>query len=805
MLGDGSPSAPVVAEAGLTIATGDLAKVSQLWFVCHRCGFFGAPEFEATTQPTTLVKASVRVLGGASAAQAASVPWIDITDATMKLADPERVQGGLTRGGLYTTRMSLVLDTTAKARLVAGVNRVQFRFNGTDGESNGYRIVELQLQDAQGRSLATDTVQRADIGAEKAAGKTLTADVTAGDALWHGLGLLKKSSIVNRNLKAACASCHAVDGRDLQYFNYSNNSIVQRARFHGLSDAQGKQIAAYIRYSQRDLPHVAQATPWNPPYQPGPGLDAKPTVEWAAGAGINAVLDNATQATKALFGKPLDQPLALTQADIDSVMDVTKTMNVREIQIPLQFPDWNAWLPTIHPMDVWPEENAAAAGGSFLKGGTFANGKQDTLAIHTRARTWLQSHLNPNGKYGDWSHLTDAQRDEIQNIFLGMGFSPNSFLGNADDPNQATGAIVGGRYLKSKANTTTMARADAGAFTVPAFTERAKISLTNWGALQQWELAHTFGLEGNQKWFIRAADKQKNGAWVGAGEVRGWPFNTFGVFELAPHFMHVNERLPNGVDRNRVMAWEANNIVASLYHTNQWYQLQMTLNSGAQQAWSNFPMDWPYIVTWDAMLTDEIGLKNGAQHEALKANLVRTLQARIKLAQYVNNGYPISKPDPAAPNIPERDQGNNGRAKALFHVTPTLYVDGGEAYNSTSPQSRYRLYDTLQPGLYKMALNGSIQMFNQLYATQPVSAWRRCDPNALIAGEPEETTGFRFCLDRAINPLPSDGKGSVQLPFGARTDQIVRYGLIKTKELGTGIEPARLKTWSDWVGAAWPQ
>jgi hypothetical protein len=37
------------------------------------------------------------------------------------------------------------------------------------------------------------------------------------------------------------------DGRDLKYFNFSNNSIITRSRFHGLTTLQGEQIAAYIR------------------------------------------------------------------------------------------------------------------------------------------------------------------------------------------------------------------------------------------------------------------------------------------------------------------------------------------------------------------------------------------------------------------------------------------------------------------------------------------------------------------------------------------------------------------------------
>ena len=89
-------------------------------------------------------------------------------------------------------------------------------------------------------------------------------------------------------IKAHCSDCHSEDGRDLKYFNYSNNSIVVRSVFHGLTTAQGNQIASYIR--SLNVPNPGR--PWNPPYQPGPGLDSKPVTDWAAGAGLSAVLDS---------------------------------------------------------------------------------------------------------------------------------------------------------------------------------------------------------------------------------------------------------------------------------------------------------------------------------------------------------------------------------------------------------------------------------------------------------------------------------------------------------------------------------
>ena len=39
-------------------------------------------------------------------------------------------------------------------------------------------------------------------------------------------------------IQATCADCHAVDGRDLKYFNYSNRSIIERSKFHNLTQTE---------------------------------------------------------------------------------------------------------------------------------------------------------------------------------------------------------------------------------------------------------------------------------------------------------------------------------------------------------------------------------------------------------------------------------------------------------------------------------------------------------------------------------------------------------------------------------------
>ena len=62
---------------------------------------------------------------------------------------------------------------------------------------------------------------------------------------------------------------------------------VKAAAYEGLLEkaaAEGKKVASYIR--RLAVPVLGR--PWNPPYQPGPGLDSKPVSHWAAGAGLGA-------------------------------------------------------------------------------------------------------------------------------------------------------------------------------------------------------------------------------------------------------------------------------------------------------------------------------------------------------------------------------------------------------------------------------------------------------------------------------------------------------------------------------------
>jgi hypothetical protein len=268
------------------------------------------------------MEASLQLNGG---------PWTPINSETVAIQGLGAAFGGI--GGGYST-----LKMTMSPRLDAvrrGVNTLTFRFNGTDGIRSGFRVLGFNVLGSKGERLIPPRSFAQDDPSKWQPPFTSSADIRAGKTLWNTAALVAPGLGA---LRAKCSSCHAQDGRDLKYFNYSNLSIRARSMFHGLTEQQGDQIASYIR--SLNVPNPGR--PWNPPYQPGPGLDSQPVANWAAGAGLDAVLDS----DAAML--PYLAPGGSTAG-----WSANSYLNAREIPINMQLPDWNSWLPQIHPMDAF--------------------------------------------------------------------------------------------------------------------------------------------------------------------------------------------------------------------------------------------------------------------------------------------------------------------------------------------------------------------------------------------------------------------------------------------------------------------
>ena len=262
-------------------------------------------------------------------------PWMPISNSTVTLLGNAAAYGGI-GGGFSTFKMTLNLPA---GTVQAGSNTVNFRFNQTDGRVSGFRVLAFNIEASDGSTLIPSSAFVTDDPNNWQPPSTNPSDIAAGQTLWNQATLTTPITGGVKTIQAHCADCHAQDGRDLKYFNYSNNSIRTRSMFHGLTAQQGDQIASYIRA----LNVVNPGRPWNPPYQPGPGLDSQPAINWAAGAVLDAVVDTDQEMINAIFPSGF----------LDSVFAATSRLNQREIPLPLQLPDWNQWLPGTHPIDAF--------------------------------------------------------------------------------------------------------------------------------------------------------------------------------------------------------------------------------------------------------------------------------------------------------------------------------------------------------------------------------------------------------------------------------------------------------------------
>ena len=478
----------------------DPAGINRLYLQGHRLAFVDSSLGQRQA------KGSFRINGGA---------WTEIDDDTANVFAAEKAVGGI-RGGYHTVRMTLPLSG-----VVRGENKLEFRLDRSDGISLGYRILDFNVL-RNGANVLPDDLFVQDDPADWKAPRTSKKAIAKGKELWE-THVLVESPFSDREMKASCADCHAHDGSDLKYFNYSNWSIQARAEFHGMGPVQAEKVASYIR--SLDTPAPPQARPWNPPYQPGRGLDDLPAEQWAAGAGLKAVLDDDSEMLLYLF------PNGTTPAGIGEVANPHGNLNVRELPIALQLPDWNAWLPLVHPKDVW--------GDAFVE----SEGYTSYVAARERLETEGVRALMQSGELG--SVFSETMRGVKRFVATGQEEGKNAAF------RIKKGAIIDSRD--------------------PRFSrEMAKVALAHWAAVKSWELAQDFDL---------AETAQE----LTGEELRAWPGTGSTVFPLAAHLL---------ADDITQFEWEST--VRSKYMTTSWYQLQMIINAGQRAVKIGSPMDWKY-------------------------------------------------------------------------------------------------------------------------------------------------------------------------------------------------------------------
>ena len=507
---------------------------------------------EATVSRTVLLQtrqtASVRSLWlqvhGLRYADQASVqvntsPWIPLNNTTASIAEPGKSYGGI-GGGFVTLAMTLPL---ANGTLVEGANTIRFRFNQTDGVTSGYRVLAWNFLTSEGKKILPPDVFAEDSPEAWTPPLPDAPSIKAGRELWQTASLAASSLPNSPKILAHCADCHTQDGRDLKYFNFSNASIIARSRFHGLSTLQGEQIASYIRSLQ--LPNPGR--PWNPPYQPGPGLDEQPISTWAAGAGIKWVLDKDVDALPYLLSqhgappsKPTSNPPANPPDLRELVAQITPDLfrphgnrNARQIPIDLQLPDWSEWLPRVHPKDAWGAAFSQSEFAAMYGAETTPDSASKTAAkpqLHALLAATQTADYNNLSVVAAFAHWSQARRDFLK------------------------------RVVKSKPEWS------------PALTDKI-YSTQLWQLVKTWELMQEQGLEGRGRELLGST-----------ADSRTW-FNSIPA-ETAPLETHI----PNGP------AGVGGAALTNEYFNSAWYELQIVLNSGNHRHRDRGPVDWVYLI-----------------------------------------------------------------------------------------------------------------------------------------------------------------------------------------------------------------
>jgi hypothetical protein len=168
-------------------------------------------------------------------------------------------------------------------------------------------------------------------------------NAATGQTLWNTKTLRTKSPHTNfADSNSTCGSCHFRNGADLKILNYSANALKIAAVDRGYTDTESDHLIAYV-FGLSDS-RTIKGRPWNPPFQPGPGLDSGTPDDWIAGAGLDWQLTYDDDMRE--YMEP-ERTAGRTAA--------TSYIKRREIPIPVQFQHWNKWLPAYNPAEIWSD------------------------------------------------------------------------------------------------------------------------------------------------------------------------------------------------------------------------------------------------------------------------------------------------------------------------------------------------------------------------------------------------------------------------------------------------------------------
>jgi hypothetical protein len=548
-------------------------------------------------------------------------PWISLNNTNVDIPSKwDRAMYGMAKNhGTITFVVPFAPNNIAKS----SVNNIKVKFNDIDKETVGYRILDAdlvksepngyevkafykQFYQAPNHGLNTNwinkytpltlaTVKIQDDPSKWLPISTDLAVINKGKDIWFN------GNITERGLpiKAKCTDCHTTDGFDLKYFNYSDKSIIARSKYHGLNDDDSEAIAVYIR--SLNAPYQEKGRPWNPPYQPGPGLDSKPISSWAAGAGLEAVAEDDLDTLKVLF--PNGFKNGIKYDDGVAPIDFKKSLNLREIPLVIQLPDWNRWLPRVHLKDVAPE-------------------------------LWDYFEKTNSYKVFDWqrnvamsSPTSDPAKFLLNNY---RGFSERYAYARI----QADQGGVYNLYIENTTNTWQNIK----------IRNLINPSYNHSIIVKHWEILNKFGLQdlghavfdpnlkdpwGNQGHYIM--ENKPESFFISKGidykkviQKRRW-FDTY-TFHLAPHIA--------GETSSSTTEWGPQSF--------QWYQVQMILDDTNRNPDRN-TVDWGYLLAFQNATQDhgngDYHLYTTRSHSIVLMNMIKTAEAyEFQIGNPLNTG-----------------------------------------------------------------------------------------------------------------------------------------------------------------------
>lgn len=613
-----SPDGASPHVESITVSVSDASGIDSVYIQGHHLDYHKSEYADQNGYDT---KASYRVNSGA---------WIPISNETANCRYPEAEYGCI--GGPYNT-LRLRVDATQSGTWQDGSNLIEFRFNGTEGISSGFRILDLDVLAGSFSRIGTTTFARVDPDNWDPA-TTDPVDLAEGRDLFQQRNILTEGPD-GPNIVASCADCHARDGRDLWYYNFSNRSIEARSRFHGLSQTDAEKISSWIRTldtgseaERFDLPTGITVgdlgRPWNPPYQPGPGTDDRPVQLWAAGAGLEWVLNKDADTKQYLF------PDGLNSESAASIASTETTLNIREIPVSVPFPDISEWWPDYHPLDAYGE-------AEFMNSAMW-QGYQDILELEDPALrdSEIQDAINGTRR---WSGIRSYFDDFHQG---GITMTPQSRFATWDMEAQA------------------------------------RHSFQLWQLMKTWEAMHRYDLEDIAPNILsgRTDDIRDDRATVPGGEKYQWFHQNQIAWWAAPH-MSTRPNFP-GTSPYPTPA-------QNQFFSHTWYQLQMTLNPGSRWPNGNKPMDWKYHFDLLAETSLAYGVPGGWRY---------TLSFLKQLEMY-DTGKPIGRSSWMIRHIHPRWMFREGKGRAaMWEAMGTDYLDVLELTTQSFLETSIRYADS---------------------------------------------------------------------------------------------------------------